>query len=123
MIVVYWDKAFFPIKRGGSLLPPRKLSAFKVKVIIFVIIWTTVTILVQAWGVVVNMTDDYHIQYGFPLIWTVHMLATIGGPVDSWSISYSALLINMAFWLGSMIVVLSVLYHISIRKSQQIVKM
>jgi len=82
----------------------KRPSAFGLAGMTFILIWSVITVLALVWGVEINMYDDYHIQYGFPMIWAVHQLVTIAGPVDIWHVDFSALLINVTFWLASIIV-------------------
>jgi len=44
-----------------------------------------------------------HIDYGFPLVWATHTLSTIAGPADIWKVDITALIIDLAFWLGIML--------------------
>jgi len=91
-------------RHGGDLLLSKRPSAFGLAGMTFILIWSVITVLALVWGVEINMYDDYHIQYGFPMIWAVHQLVTIAGPVDIWHVDFSALLINVTFWLASIIV-------------------
>lgn len=70
----------------------------------FLCIWTVITILAVTWGIWINLPDDTHINYGFPLTWSKHTLSTIAGSVDLWDVNISPLLMDLLFWLGLMLI-------------------
>lgn len=55
------------------------------------------------WGTRFNWPDYVHVRYGLPLTWGVHTLVTIVGPVDTWSVNLTSLLLDLVLWLGLMI--------------------
>lgn len=63
------------------------------------------TVVALVWGSRYNWPDYVHVRYGFPLTWGIHTLVTIKGPVDIWSVNISSLVMDLAFWLGAMLVV------------------
>jgi len=62
-------------------------------------------ILCLTWGLTIAWPDNYHVNYGVPLVWGTHTLNTIAGPVDKWAVDLFALVIDLIFWLGLMLVV------------------
>lgn len=96
---------------------PPKNQPTRAEAIAFILIWSTITVLALAWGLKVDFYDDSHVQYGFPLVWAVHQLVTIAGPVDTWYFDSPALLINITFWLGTMMVsVVALRYFLRARR-------
>jgi len=63
-------------------------------------ILSAVTVAAICWGFWYNWPDNVHVDYGLPLVWGVHTLNTIAGPVDRWSVSMSALALDIIVWLG-----------------------
>ena len=82
-----------------------------VLVVIFLIIWITLTITALSWGLTFNWPDYVHVNFGVPLVWAIHTLSTIAGPADEWVVDLSALIINLIFWLGSMIIIAFLILH------------
>lgn len=68
-------------------------------------ILSAVTIIALVWGLRYNWPDNVHVRHGFPLTWGIHTLITIAGPVDIWRVNISSLVIDLAFWLGALLVV------------------
>jgi hypothetical protein len=60
-------------------------------------------IMAVTWGIRYDWPDYVHVKYGLPLTWGVHTLNTIVGPADDWSINLTNLSIDLAFWLGIVI--------------------
>ena len=85
-------------------------------VIIFIVTWITLTILGVTWRVPFNWPDNVHVEYGFPLVWGTHTQSTIAGPVDIWKFDFSALIIDLLLWLGSMTIVTFMILYIPRRK-------
>jgi len=52
------------------------------------------------WGFGYNWPDNVHVDYGLPLVWGVHTLNTIAGPVDLWSVNIGALALDLIVWLA-----------------------
>ena len=86
---------------------------------VFIFTWSTVATLALLWGVEVSYIDYSHIQYGFPIIWAIHQLATGERAVDTWQIDSSALLIDLAFWLTPLVVSVVVLRNFKHLKKNQ----
>ena len=88
-------------------------------VLLFMIIWTILTILVVTWGTRNDWPDNVHINYGFPFVWSTQTLSTIAGPVNLWAVDISALIINLALWLGVMLIVsLALMFLIKEKKAR-----
>ncbi len=64
---------------------------------------SALTIAALTWGTRYNWPDYVHVRYGLPLTWGVHTLGTIVGPVDTWSVNLTSLLLDLVLWLGLMI--------------------
>ena len=75
----------------------------------FLIVWTVLTILAVSWGNRFDLPDYIHIDYGLPFVWATQTLSTIVGPVNLWAVEVSSLVIDLAFWLGIMAIVVMVL--------------
>ncbi len=68
-------------------------------------ILSIVTVVALVWGSRYNWADYVHVRYGFPLTWGIHTLISIAGPADIWRVNISSLVVDLAFWLGAMLVV------------------
>lgn len=64
---------------------------------------SAITIAALTWGTRYNWPDYVHVRHGLPLTWGVHTLGTIVGPVDTWSVNLTSLLLDLVLWLGLMI--------------------
>lgn len=64
---------------------------------------SALTIAALTWGTRYNWPDYVHVRHGLPLTWGVHTLGTIVGPVDTWSVNLTSLLLDLVLWLGLMI--------------------
>jgi hypothetical protein len=51
----------------------------------------------------VSMPDNVQNLHGFPMVWGTHQLVTIAGPVDTWRVSITALIIDLVLWLAILI--------------------
>ena len=71
------------------------------------IIWSVVTAVALTWGLNYNWPDNVHVDYGLPLAWATNTTSTIVGPADLWSVNLVNLLIDLVFWLGTMIAVVA----------------
>ncbi len=78
---------------------------------LFMIIWIAVTVLALLWGVTYNWPDYVHVDYGVPLTWATNTLSTFAGPADLWSVNISNMLIDLLFWLGIMIAIVTALLY------------
>ena len=85
-------------------------------IIFFLLIWTVLTILAVTWGTRFDWPDNVHIDYGVPLVWATQTLSTIVGPVNLWSVDIAALMMNLALWLGIMLIAASVMLFLFNRK-------
>jgi hypothetical protein len=77
----------------------------------FLVVWTVLTILAVTWGTRFDWPDYVHINYGLPLVWGTQTLNTIAGPVNRWNVDVSALMMNLAFWLGTMLIAASIMLY------------
>jgi hypothetical protein len=80
-------------------------------ILTFLVIWTILTILAVTWGTRFDWPDNVHVDYGFPLVWSTQTLITIVGPVNLWIVDFTALILNLTFWLGIMLVNVSVMLY------------
>jgi len=83
----------------------------------FMAIWAVLTILAVTWGVMFDWPDFVHVDYGFPLVWATHTLNTIAGPADIWHVNLQTLLMDLALWLGIMVVAVAIILQISSRNA------
>jgi len=74
------------------------------------------TILAVTWGTRFDWPDYVHIDYGFPLVWGTQTLSTIVGPVNLWNVDVTALMMDLAFWLAIMAIVVSIMLYFFNRK-------
>lgn len=51
------------------------------------------------YGRPVNFPDNVHTLHGIPLVWGTHQLVTIAGPVDTWMVNVTNLVIDLVIWL------------------------
>jgi len=77
----------------------------------FLVIWTFLTILAVTWGTRFDWPDYVHIDYGLPLVWSTQTLSTIIGPVNLWEVDITALMIDLAVWLGIMLIAASIMLY------------
>ncbi|MBS7612273.1 hypothetical protein KEJ27_08780 [Candidatus Bathyarchaeota archaeon] len=84
--------------------------------IFFSVLWSILLILALTWSTEYVWPDYVHVNYGYPLVWGVHVLNTLHGPVDIWRINLTALYVDLAVWLGMMIVCLFLILHTKTRK-------
>ncbi len=82
----------------------------------FLVIWAILTILAVTWGTRFDWPDNVHVDYGFPLVWATQTLSTIIGPVNLWNVDVTGLLMDLAFWLGIMVIVESIMLYFFNRK-------
>lgn len=75
------------------------------KVILAIIMIFNIT-----YGVTTKNPDDFHISYGVPLSWGTNQQVTIAGPVDTWSINMSNLVLDMVFWI-TLVLALDIVYE------------
>ncbi|UCD44204.1 MAG: hypothetical protein JSV27_08685 [Candidatus Bathyarchaeota archaeon] len=57
------------------------------------------------WGTRYNWPDNVHERHGLPITWGVHTLVTIVGPVDTWSVNMTSLLLDLILWLALMVMI------------------
>jgi hypothetical protein len=86
-------------------------------VLSFLLLWTILTILAVTWGTRYDWPDNVHLDYGFPLVWSTNTLSTIIGPVNLWIVDVTALMMNLIFWLGIMLVTASILVYFFNKKT------
>lgn len=86
----------------------------------FLVVWAVLTVLAVTWGTRFDWPDYVHIDYGLPLVWGTQTLNTIVGPVDLWNVDVTALMMDLAFWLGIMaIIALIMLYFFNHKVSSR----
>ena len=78
---------------------------------------SVITIFALTWGVRYSWPDNIHVRYGFPLTWGIHILVTIQGPVDVWRVSLVALVVDLVFWIG-ILVLFQVIFNFVIKERQ-----
>jgi hypothetical protein len=66
---------------------------------------SAIMIAALTWGTRYNWPDNVHVRHGLPLTWGIHTLVTIVGPVDTWSVNLTLLILDLAIWLGLMILI------------------
>lgn len=76
---------------------------------VFLIILTT--ILSVTVGTRFDWPDNVHVNYGFPFVWSTNILSTISGAANIWIVDITALIMNLGFWLGIMLIVELVLLY------------
>jgi len=62
------------------------------------------TVAALCYGWTTSFPDNVNLSYGLPLTWGVHQLETIAGPVDTWRVDPTALLMDLALWVALLIV-------------------
>ncbi len=67
----------------------------------------------------INFPDNVADLYGFPIVWGTHQLVTIAGPVDTWHVSITMLIVDLVIWLA-IIVAVPLLVEKYLNKSQKI---
>ena len=86
----------------------------------FLVVWAVLTVLAVTWGFRFDWPDYVHINFGLPLVWGTKTLNTIVGPVDLWAVDITALMMDLAFWLGTMAIVSSImLYFFNLKVSRR----
>jgi hypothetical protein len=73
---------------------------------------SVITLFAIVQGVPHNWPDNLHVRYGFPLIWGVHTLSTIQGPVDVWNVNVVALTLDLLLWLSLTVITQMILRQI-----------
>lgn len=81
-------------------------------IVLFMVIWTPLTVLAVTWGFMFDWPDFVHVDYGFPLVWATHTLSTIAGPADTWNVDLPALFTDLLFWMGSMVIAVAIMLYI-----------
>ena len=80
-------------------------------ILLFLIVWISLTCLALLFGFNYNWPDYVHVDYGVPLTWGTNTLSTFAGPTNQWSINISNLLVDLIFWLGIMAAAVALLLH------------
>jgi hypothetical protein len=80
-------------------------------VMLFMVVWAIVSILGVTGGTRFDWPDNVHIDYGFPFAWSTQTLNTIVGAVNLWAVDTTALMMNLVFWLGIMLIITSILLY------------
>ena len=79
--------------------------------LLFLLLWSILTIFAVIWETRYDWPDNVHIDYGFPLVWSTQTLSTIIGAVNLWIVDITALIMNIIFWLGIMLIITSVMLY------------
>jgi len=75
----------------------------------FIVAWAVLTILAVTWGTRFDWPDYVHVDYGLPFVWATQTLSTLVGPVDLWAVDVTSLVMDLAFWLGIMVIAVIVI--------------
>jgi hypothetical protein len=86
-------------------------------VLVFMCLWTAVTVVAVTWGTQYDWPDNVHTDYGLPFVWSTNTVSTIVGAVNLWAVDMSALIINLGFWLGILVVLTAVMMYLFNKKS------
>lgn len=70
----------------------------------FIAVLTVITVLATTYGNQIDWPDSVHVDYGFPFVWATQTLSTIVGAVNIWAVDIAALTMNLALWLGIMVI-------------------
>lgn len=82
----------------------------------FLAIWMILTILFMTWGTRYDWSDNVHVDYGVPFVWSTNTLSVITGAVNLWTVDITALIMNLGLWLGIMLIIESVLIYLFNKK-------
>lgn len=88
-----------------AILVKKKIIMTLALIVAFCII----TIIATTWGNQIDWPDNVHVDYGFPIVWATQTLSTIVGAVNIWTVDVTALAMNLALWLGIMVICSAVL--------------
>jgi len=80
-------------------------------ILAFMCLWAIVTVLAVTWGTQFDWPDNVHTDYGLPFVWSTNTVSTFVGAVNLWTVDMSALMMNLGFWLGIMIVGTAVMVY------------
>lgn len=64
------------------------------------LVWIVAAVVAITYGTILAWPDFVHVDYGFPLIYATHVLNTIAGPVDKWTVDLSSLVLDLIFWFS-----------------------
>lgn len=78
----------------------------------FLVAWVILTILSVSCGIKYDWPDTVHVDYGLPIVWATHTTSTIAGQVSLWTVDISILIIDLSFWLGTMLIGASIMFYI-----------
>jgi hypothetical protein len=87
----------------------KKMSILVVMLVM--VVWTIVSILGVTWETRFDWPDNVHIDYGSPIVWSTQTLSTIVGTANLWAVDTTALMMNLVFWLGIMLIITSILLY------------
>jgi hypothetical protein len=79
-------------------------------IVVFMVVWSVVTILAVTYGVFYNWPDYVHTDYGFPSTWATHTTSTFAGPANLWTVDTIALIVDLTVWLAVMVVIVAAIY-------------
>ena len=80
------------------------------------ILVAVVMLVAMVYGRNVNFPDNVHTLHGFPLVWGIHQLVTIAGPVDTWSVNVVNLVIDLIIWDGLILITPYLMSYFSDKK-------
>ncbi len=69
-----------------------------------IVAFCIITIIAITFGNQIDWPDNVHVDYGFPFVWATQTLSTITGAVNIWAVDVTALTMNLALWLGIMVI-------------------
>ncbi len=69
------------------------------------VVWAVASFVAMTYGVLVNMPDNVHTNFGLPFTFATHTTSIFAGPVDTWGVDLNALGADLAFWLVGMVVI------------------
>lgn len=85
-------------------------------ILFYLVLWTLLTIFAVTWGTRFDWPDYVHIDYGLPIVWGTQTLSTIVGPVNQWSVDVTPLMLDLCFWMGLMVIAMSIMLYFFNRK-------
>lgn len=79
------------------------------KKVIIQVVTSLILIFCIVFGRIISIPDNVQKLHGLPLVWGIHQLVTIAGPVDTWSINIFKLALDLIIWL-TIIIISPILY-------------
>jgi hypothetical protein len=79
------------------------------KKIIIQFVTSLILIFCIVFGRTISLADNVQKLHGLPLVWGIHQLVTIAGPVDTWSVNVFNLALDLIIWL-TIVIISPILY-------------